>query len=119
MAAIMGITSLKVPKVKGERIPSEQLTHKLSEIVLETMWDIWKIRNERIFTEQELSEAQAIDRWKTVIREKLTVEWRMIEKTNYPAKTKLREAFANKWATRNYPAQIERIDNIARMSLTI
>jgi hypothetical protein len=82
---------------RNKRLPRYE-NEKYIEIVAETIWIIWKLRNERIFNNKRITTEKAEKSWKKIMIMKLKIEWRGIRKIkDRRRKQKKTNNFIDKW----------------------
>lgn len=91
------------------------LNEKYIEIVSETAWIIWKMRNDRVFNDVKLESSRAQDKWQCTITEKLKTDWRSIARTrDYKQKTQKTKLYMQKWAENKQTIKVSKNkDNVS------
>jgi len=93
---LIGLGTIEKIADKKKR-ETQQNGKRYQTIVGETMWMIWKKRNARIFRKEITKSGQAKEQWRSMIKETIEREWKVIQMTE-PEKRKLNEQrFKEKW----------------------
>jgi len=74
---LRGLGAIKLKE--KEKLAPEWLNKGYIEIVIETTWLIWNIRNKRIFKEIRLTKEEATKKWRETIDNKLETEKTIIK----------------------------------------
>jgi len=84
------------------RIAPEWLNERYIEIVAETIWMIWNIRNKRIFNNIRLTREEAIKKWEETMSIKLETEKTLINIEDEKKKRiEMQKDFNKKWKKNN------------------
>ncbi|KAJ3780464.1 hypothetical protein GGU10DRAFT_369347 [Lentinula aff. detonsa] len=99
MNIIKGLSCIRMNKGKGRRNFEEDksVTKRLKTLIGLTVWTIWKNRNSRIFNETVVTKKLLMETWKTTLRERISLEWKIID-LNPRTKGLEQTKFADKWA---------------------
>lgn len=92
---IKGIGAYRKQQENGK--PDKGTTKRYQILVTETIWTIWKIRNNRIFNNKKLPKEANKDIWKETMRRIILIHWEMIKQRTIEKQNKEKEIFMETW----------------------
>jgi exonuclease III len=80
---------------------SQPATNLYTQLILETVWVIWKARNERRITEKTITTKTLIKRWAAAIKNRMVIEWTKINQKPFNKQKLAKYNFSECWLKNN------------------
>ena len=103
-ALLRGLSSLKLRNTNGKY--NKQPTERYKLIVSETAWLLWKCRNERVISQNEIQPSQIKGRWIAGMNNRIKIEYVNILKSKED-KTNSINSFNERWLENGAITELE------------